>query len=109
MLLGSAGADNIAELNLFLQLKHYAGLTERIFDQTEPRVIKGEKFPASERMVSIFDEHTDIIVKDRRDTFFGHQICLTGGKSKWAISDQSGAGRGICFQGESKGCKRPRS
>jgi IS5 family transposase len=44
-------------------------------------VIHGESVPASEKIVSIFEPHTDIIVKDRRDTFYGHKICLTGGKS----------------------------
>ena len=29
----------------------------------------------------IFEEHTDIIVKDNRDTYYGHKICLTGGAS----------------------------
>jgi len=87
-LLGNAGADNMAALNLFLQLEHFVGLTERIIDQTERRVIKGEKVPASEKVVSIFEEHTDIIVKDRRDTFFGHKICLTGGKSNLILDCQ---------------------
>jgi IS5 family transposase len=32
-------------------------------------------------VVSLFEPHTDIIVKDRRDTLFGHKICLTGGAS----------------------------
>jgi len=31
--------------------------------------------------VSIFEPHTDIIIKDRRDTFYGHKICLTTGAS----------------------------
>ncbi len=37
--------------------------------------------PATEKLVSIFEPHTDIIVKDRRDTFYGHKICLTTGAS----------------------------
>ena len=41
----------------------------------------GEKVDASEKVASIFEPHTDIIVKDRRDTHFGHKICLTGGSS----------------------------
>jgi IS5 family transposase len=52
-----------------------------VISQTERRVLHGEKVPAAEKIVSIFEEHTDIIVKDRRDTFYGHKICLTGGKS----------------------------
>jgi hypothetical protein len=32
--------------------------------------------PASEKIVSIFEPHTDIIVQDRRDTYYGHKVCL---------------------------------
>ena len=30
---------------------------------------------------SIFEEHTDIIIRDKRETHYGHKICLTGGAS----------------------------
>ena len=56
-------------------------LTEKVIDQTERRVFNNENVPASEKILSIFEEHTDIIVKDRRETFFGHKVCLTGGAS----------------------------
>ncbi len=56
-------------------------LAVKIMDQTERRLFKGEHVPASEKVLSIFEPHTDIIIKDRRDKFFGHKICLTGGKS----------------------------
>jgi transposase, IS5 family len=32
-------------------------------------------------VVSIFEPHTNVIIKDRRDPIFGHNICLTGGAS----------------------------
>ncbi len=51
-------------------------------------MIHGEKVPAQEKVVSIFEEHTDIIIKDRRDTFFGHKICLTGGRSNLILDCQ---------------------
>lgn len=54
---------------------------KRVVDQTERRVLRGESVPATEKVVSIFEPHTDIIVKDRRDTFYGHKICLTSGAS----------------------------
>lgn len=63
------------------ELKEIIHLTHRVIEQTTRRVIHGESVPASEKVVSIFEPHTDIIVKDRRDTFYGHKICLTGGKS----------------------------
>jgi IS5 family transposase len=56
-------------------------LAKRVVEQTERRVLRGESVPANEKIVSIFEPHTDIIVKDRRDTFYGHKICLTTGAS----------------------------
>jgi transposase, IS5 family len=86
--LKTVGADNQSALGLFFELERYVALTEKVIAQTERRVIKGEKVPASEKLVSIFEEHTDIIVKDRRDTFFGHKICLTGGRSNLILDCQ---------------------
>lgn len=63
------------------QLKKYIELTCRVIDQTERRVIHGESVYASEKVVSIFESHTDVIVKDRRETFYGHKVCLAGGSS----------------------------
>ena len=86
--LKTVGADNLTALGLLFDLQRYVGLTERVIDQTERRVIKGQKVPATEKVVSIFEEHTDIIVKDRRDTFYGHKICLTGGRSNLILDCQ---------------------
>lgn len=61
-------------------------LVEQVIDQTTRRVIYDEKVPASEKVVSLFEPHTDIIKKDRRETFYGHKICLTSGRSN-LISD----------------------
>lgn len=63
------------------KLARAVGILDKIIDQTERRVFKGEQVAASEKVVSFFEEHTDIIVKKRRDTEFGHKIFLTGGAS----------------------------
>jgi len=63
------------------ELREIILLTKKVIDQTTRRVILGESVPASEKVVSIFEPHTDIIVKDRRDTFYGHKVCLSGGAS----------------------------
>jgi len=63
------------------ELCHYISLAEKVMNQTERRVLQGETVPAEEKVVSIFEPHTDIIVKDRRDTYYGHKIVLTGGVS----------------------------
>ena len=63
------------------ELRHYVGLSLRVIDQTERRVFKEESVPSKEKVVSIFEEHSDIIVKDHRQTLYGHKICLTSGRS----------------------------
>ena len=63
------------------QLRHYLDLTKKIIDQTERRVLRGETVPAAEKVLSWFEEHTDIIKKKRRETVFGHKLFLTGGVS----------------------------
>lgn len=40
-----------------------------------------ESVPASEKIVSIFEEHTDIIVKRFREVEFGHKSTITAGAS----------------------------
>jgi len=67
------------------ELETYTERTARVIDQTERRVVHGESVPASEKIVSIFEPHTDIIVKDHRDTFYGHKLCVTGGASNLII------------------------
>ena len=68
-------------LQLAEDLKQVIELTYRVIDQTTRRIIHGESVHASEKIVSIFEPHTDIIVKDRRETFYGHKVCLSGGSS----------------------------
>lgn len=56
-------------------------ITKRVIDQTERRVFGEETVPASDKVVSIFETHTDIIRKGRRQTKYGHKLLLTTGKS----------------------------
>lgn len=53
----------------------------QVIDQTTRRVLHGEAVPAEDKIVSLFESHTDILVKDRRDTYYGHKIFLTTGRS----------------------------
>ena len=57
-------------------LEHYRALLLRVVDQTQRRVYNEEKVPASEKIVSLFEEHTDVIVKGDRDVLYGHKINL---------------------------------
>jgi len=62
-------------------LSHFVPLVKRVIEQTERRVLNGESVPVSEKLVSLFEPHTDIIVKDRRDTYYGHKVTLSTGRS----------------------------
>jgi IS5 family transposase len=53
----------------------------QVIDQTTRRVLHGEAVPADEKLVSLFEAHADILVKDRRATYYGHKIFLTTGRS----------------------------
>jgi IS5 family transposase len=63
------------------ELEHFIPLAQRVVEQTIRRVVNEEKIPVAEKIVSIFEPHTDIIIKNRRETQFGHKICLTAGAS----------------------------
>jgi IS5 family transposase len=63
------------------QLCHYRPLIEQIIAQTGRRVLAGETVPASEKLVSLFEPHADIIVKGSRDVHYGHKLNLTTGRS----------------------------
>ena len=67
------------------KLDYYLPLMQRVIDQARRRVLESEKVPAGDKVVSIFENHTDIISKGGRDTFYGHKICLTTGRSSMVL------------------------
>lgn len=80
--------EKIADLRAWAisdELKHYLELGSKVVDQTERRVFDDEAVPAAAKVVSIFEPHTDIIVKDRRDTLYGHKVFLNVGASGMII------------------------
>ncbi len=44
------------------EVEHYRSLLLKVIDQTERRVFNDESVPAAEKIVSLFEPHTDIIV-----------------------------------------------
>lgn len=67
------------------KLERAIGILDKVIDQTDRRVFKGEKVPASEKVVSFFEDHTDIIVKGRRETEYGHKVFLAAGRSSMIL------------------------
>jgi len=59
-------------------LETFLPRTEQVIDQTTRRILQGEQVPAQEKIVSLFEEHTDIICrgKESRPVEYGHKIWL---------------------------------
>lgn len=70
-------AINTCEATLWIkEVEHYRSLLLQVVDQTQRRVFNGEVVPVSEKIVSLFEPHTDIIVKSLREVQYGHKINL---------------------------------
>ena len=80
------------EDELYRQLAHLADIAPQIISQTKRRVIRGEKVPSEEKVVSIFEHHTDIIVKGKREVEYGHKVFFTSGKSGLVMDCQIAQG-----------------
>jgi IS5 family transposase len=68
-----------AEANQVIeQLEHFVPLVEQVIDQATRRVLQGEQVPVAEKIVSLFEPHTDIIRRGKagRATEFGHKVWI---------------------------------
>jgi transposase, IS5 family len=82
MAAGLAEAAEIATERWRAEVAHYLPLIARVIVQTRRRVLDGEIVPASDKLVSRFEAHADIIVKGgRRQVQYGHKLNLATGKS----------------------------
>lgn len=76
-------ANRLEIMTLRAELQTCLGLAEKVYDQCDRRVNKAENVPASEKLVSIFEPHTDIICRGKKGakTEFGHKINFATGRS----------------------------
>jgi IS5 family transposase len=63
---------------LIVTLRTFMPRAQQVLDQTIRRVFSGERVPADEKLVSLFEPHTDIIRrgKPNKETEFGHKVWL---------------------------------
>lgn len=81
-LLRSGGYADAAVLQ---ELERVIPLGRRVLDQTKRRVLDGETVPVADKVLSIFEPDTDLIVRGRRDPVYGHKVCLTVGASSLVL------------------------
>jgi IS5 family transposase len=67
------------------ELGHYIPLVKRIINQAEKRVFEGIVLPASQKVYSLFEEHTELLKrgKARKPIEFGHKVLLAQTKEKF--------------------------
>lgn len=80
--------DTIAGLGLQLTLERLLPLMQQVYDMTYRKEILGEKVPNDEKIFSIYELHTDIIVKGGREILFGHKVNLATGRSNLILDCQ---------------------
>ncbi len=79
--LGVAGVGGGGYERWVARARYYKPLIERVIEQTERRVFEGETVPAVEKVVSLFESHSDIIKKGNRKIQYGHKLNLSSGRS----------------------------
>ena len=79
----SAVATRIEVIDVVVELEDLLPLAEQVYSQAHRRVILGEQVPACEKIVSIFEPHTDIICRGKKGspTEFGHKFDVATGRS----------------------------
>lgn len=70
-----------------VELKHFLPIIKKIIGQAESRVIFGNQVPSSEKVYSLFEEHTELIKrgKARKPIEFGHKVLLAETEEKFII------------------------
>lgn len=74
-------AATLTGMLLQMELEDLLGDMEQIYDIAYRKEVQGEVVPNDEKLFSIFERHTDIIVKGSREALFGHKVNLATGRS----------------------------
>jgi IS5 family transposase len=77
---------NLRAAVICLDLEKLLPLMEKVFKMTYRKEIQGENVPVDEKLFSIYELHTDLIVKGHRDMKFGHKVNLGTGKSNLILA-----------------------
>jgi IS5 family transposase len=66
-------------------LAHFEPLVERVIDQAQRRIFQGEVVPANEKLYSLFEEHTELLVRGKagKPVEFGHKVLLAQTEEKF--------------------------
>lgn len=74
--LGTVATQEAQQVSGYIE--HFLPFIEQVIDQTTRRVLQGEQVPAADKIVSLFEPHTDIIRRGKpgRPVEFGHKVWI---------------------------------
>ena len=83
----SLSRGNLKAMAVAAELKHYLPIEEKIISQAERRVIMGEQVASTEKVYSLFEEHTELIKRGKagKPIEFGHKVLLAETGEKFII------------------------
>jgi transposase, IS5 family len=81
-------SGNYKAMLLQLALEALLPLLHQVYEMTHRKEIIKERVPNDEKVFSIYERHTDIIMKGSREPVFGHKINLVTGKSKLILDGE---------------------
>ena len=64
-----------------IQMSQLIELMNQVYHMAYEREIEGNSVPNDKKLFSIYELHTDIIVKGQREVMFGHKISIANGTS----------------------------
>jgi len=73
---------------ILAQLEKLLPLMQQVYDFTNRHEVKNEKIDNQDKIFSIYELHTDIIVKGSREIKFGHKVNFANGKSNLILAVQ---------------------
>jgi IS5 family transposase len=78
---GKSLMEEIAIGAIRKEIDRYCGLGDRVVDQARRRALEGEQVPNNEKIFSIFETHTDLIIRGKiqKPVEFGHKVLLAEG------------------------------
>ncbi|MBC8004912.1 MAG: ISNCY family transposase [Verrucomicrobia bacterium] len=77
---------SLKALFIIIDLERLLPVMEKVYSMAWRREINKESVPNDQKIFSIYEQHTDIIVKGSREVQFGHKINLVTGKSNLVLS-----------------------
>ena len=71
-------SDLVTATDIVQELEHYGALGTFVVDQASRRVLHGERVPNEEKIFSIFEPHTELLIRGKagKDVEFGHMVSI---------------------------------